>query len=118
MVNKQLIKEKIELLSKQHQIELLRILSIIPGISISENNNGVFINLTQQNDIVFEKIEKFLEYVNVQQKSLSFLEKQQKRNSRVVLPFTCGCKSQKKPSDHQQKFKGHLPHCCAASMAA
>jgi len=77
MVNKQLIKEKIELLSKQHQIELLRILSIIPGISISENNNGVFINLTQQNDIVFEKIEIFLEYVNVQQKSLSFLEKQQ-----------------------------------------
>jgi hypothetical protein len=70
-------KEKIELLSKQHQIELLRILSIIPGISISENNNGVFINLTQQNDIVFEKIENFLEYVNVQQKSLSFLEKQQ-----------------------------------------
>ena len=77
MVNKQLIKEKIELLSKQHQIELLRILSIIPEISISENNNGVFINLTQQNDIVFEKIENFLEYVNVQQKSLSFLEKQQ-----------------------------------------
>jgi hypothetical protein len=77
MVNKQLIKEKIELLSKQHQIELLRILSIIPGISISENKNGVFINLTQQNDIVFEKIENFLEYVNVQQKSLSFLEKQQ-----------------------------------------
>ena len=77
MVNKQLIKEKIELLSKQHQIELLRILSVIPGISISENNNGVFINLTQQNDIVFEKIENFLEYVNVQQKSLSFLEKQQ-----------------------------------------
>ena len=77
MVNKQLIKEKIELLSKQHQIELLRILSIIPEISISENNNGVFINLTQQNDIVFEKIENFLEYVNVQQKSLSLLEKQQ-----------------------------------------
>ena len=77
MVNKQLIKEKIELLSKQHQIELLRILSIIPSISISENNNGVFINLTQQNDIVFEKIENFLEYVNIQQKSLSFLEKQQ-----------------------------------------
>ncbi len=77
MVNKQLIKEKIELLSKQHQIELLRILSVIPGISISENNNGVFINLTQQNDIVFEKIENFLEYVNVQQKSLSLLEKQQ-----------------------------------------
>ena len=77
MVNKQLIKEKIEVLSKQHQIELLRILSIIPGISISENNNGVFINLTQQNDIVFEKIENFLDYVNVQQKSLSFLEKQQ-----------------------------------------
>ena len=64
-------------MSKQHQIELLRILSIIPEISISENNNGVFINLTQQNDIVFEKIENFLEYVNVQQKSLSFLEKQQ-----------------------------------------
>ena len=77
MVNKQLIKEKIELLSKQHQIELLRILSAIPGISISENNNGVFINLTQQNDIVFEKIENFLEYVSVQQKSLSLLEKRQ-----------------------------------------
>ncbi len=77
MVNKQAVKEKIELLSKQHQIELLRILSVIPGISISENNNGVFINLTQQNDIVFEKIENFLEYVSVQQKSLSLLEKRQ-----------------------------------------
>lgn len=77
MVNKQAVKEKIELLSKQHQIELLRILSAIPGISISENNNGVFINLTQQNDIVFEKIENFLEYVSVQQKSLSLLEKRQ-----------------------------------------
>jgi len=77
MVNKQSIKEKIELLTKQHQIELLRILSALPSISISENNNGVFINLTQQNDVVFEKIESFLEYVNLQQNSLTILEQRQ-----------------------------------------
>ena len=70
MVNKQSIKEKIEVLTKQHQIELLRILSTIPSISISENNNGVFINL-------FEKIERFLEYVNLQQNSLTMLEQRQ-----------------------------------------
>ena len=77
MFNKQSIKEKIEVLTKQHQIELLRILSTIPSISISENNNGVFINLTQQNDLVFEKIERFLEYVNLQQNSLTMLEQRQ-----------------------------------------
>jgi hypothetical protein len=77
MLSKTEIKERIEALSKHHQIEALRMLSKIPTITMNENNNGVFINLTEQDDNVMNQLEEFLNYVDVQQKHLHNIEDQQ-----------------------------------------
>jgi len=79
MLSKTEIKERIEALSKHHQIEALRMLSKIPTITMNENNNGVFINLTEQDDNVMNQLEEFLNYVDVQQKHLHNIEDQQEQ---------------------------------------
>ena len=79
MLSKTEIKERIESLSKHHQIEALRMLSKIPSIKMNENNNGVFINLTEQDDNVMKQLEDFLNYVDVQQKHLHKIEDEQEQ---------------------------------------
>jgi hypothetical protein len=77
MLSKTEIKERIEALTKHHQIEALRMLSKIKTITMNENNNGVFINLTEQDDNVMKQLEDFLHYVDVQQKHLHNIEDKQ-----------------------------------------
>lgn len=79
MLSKTEIKEKIEALSKHHQIEALRMLSKIKTVTMNENNNGVFINLTEQDDNVMKQLEEFLNYVDIQQKHLDNIEDQQEQ---------------------------------------
>jgi hypothetical protein len=73
------IKDRIELLSKQHQIEVLRLLNNIPNIIMNENNNGVFINLTEHDDNVMIQLENFLNFVDIQQKHLNNIEDKQEQ---------------------------------------
>lgn len=70
------LKEKIEALDKFHQIEILRILNKDTSCILNENNNGVFINLTNINETVIDKIEKYLDYVKKQEKQLTEIELQ------------------------------------------
>ena len=44
------------------------------NIKFSENRNGVFINLNNLPNIVIEKIKKYIEYVNIQEKNFSNFE--------------------------------------------
>lgn len=74
--NLNFLKEKIEDLDKFHQIEILRILNKNTSSILNENNNGVFINLTNINDTVIEEIEKYLDYVKKQEKQLTEIELQ------------------------------------------
>jgi len=74
--NLNFLKEKIEALDKFHQIEILRILNKDTSCILNENNNGVFINLTNINKTVIEKIEKYLDYVKKQEKQLTEIELQ------------------------------------------
>ena len=74
--NLNFLKEKIEALDKFHQIEILRILNKDSSCILNENNNGVFINLTNINSIVIEEIEKYLDYVKKQEKQLTEIELQ------------------------------------------
>jgi 7,8-dihydro-6-hydroxymethylpterin-pyrophosphokinase len=64
-----LLKERIENMSKHHQIEVLRILRKFPSVKINENNNGTFINLTEQLHTaeVISELEKYTNYVEEQQ---------------------------------------------------
>ena len=77
MLSKTEIKERIENLSKHHQIEALRILAKNNSIIMNENKNGVFINLTEQDETVLTQLEDFLNYVAVQQQHLNTIEDKQ-----------------------------------------
>ncbi len=68
------MKERIESMSKYHQIEVLRILSKIPSVKTNENHNGTFINLTEQSSEVIKALDKYADYVDEQQKQLKLVE--------------------------------------------
>jgi hypothetical protein len=65
------LKNKIEEMPKFHQIEILRILKDDSSVYLNENNNGTFINLTEQSKSVIEKLEEYTEYVEKQQQQLN-----------------------------------------------
>ena len=46
----------------------------MPDVCTNENNNGTFINLTEQSDFVINALEKFTIYVKEQQAQLSLVE--------------------------------------------
>ena len=71
------LKERIETMTKYHQIEVLRLLSRLPSVKINENNNGTFINLTEQSDEVICELKKYADYVDKQQTQLKIIETQQ-----------------------------------------
>ena len=70
------IKEKIEDMSKYHQQEILEILKKSKEVFLNENNNGVFINLSEVDNEVINKLEEYINYVNTQEKYIDKIEKQ------------------------------------------
>jgi len=69
-----ILKEKIENMSKHHQIEVLRLLNSTECVCTNENNNGTFINLTEQTTKVIDALEKYSKYVDEQQSRLNIVE--------------------------------------------
>lgn len=70
------LKEKIELLTKFHQIEILKLLQKDNMCTLNENKNGVFINLTNIKKETILELDTYLEYVKKQEKQLNDIEKQ------------------------------------------
>tara|TARA_Y100000816_G_scaffold292103_1_gene285839 strand:+ start:98 stop:397 length:300 start_codon:yes stop_codon:yes gene_type:complete len=77
------IKSDIEAQSKDHQIEILRIL-VENKIQINENNNGVFVNLTKVDEDIILKIKKYLKYIKEQNTALDSIEKK-KENYKLTF---------------------------------
>lgn len=71
-----LLKEKIEKLNKFHQIEITRILNNHDNVTLNENKNGIFINLSVIDQNIIEEIKEYLEYVNILQSDFNSIEKQ------------------------------------------
>ena len=59
------LKEKIEVLSKFQQVEILRILSK-NMCKLNENKSGIFVNMTFLENNVIEEIEQYMSYVEDQ----------------------------------------------------
>ena len=57
----ELLKSRIERLEQHHHIEILRIITE-NKIKLSENKNGVFINMSFLPEQLIQLIEKYLEY--------------------------------------------------------
>lgn len=67
------IKDEVESLSKVHQLEVLRILRD-NGVILNENKNGIFINLTNIDAPIINKVSDYLKYVLQQESYLNKLE--------------------------------------------
>jgi len=67
------IKTKIEQLNKKQQMEILKIIMKM-DISHSENNNGVFFNLSSLSQYQISELQKYIEYINDQEDTLQELE--------------------------------------------
>ena len=65
------IKSSVEKMSKFHQVNILKILSSKKDLTINENNNGVFINLSDLDDGVLKELHNYIHYVNEQESDLS-----------------------------------------------
>lgn len=68
------LKTNIENLNKFHQIEILKIFNEKNSNMINENNNGVFINLLDLSESLYNKLYEYITYVNVQQQQLTSIE--------------------------------------------
>ena len=72
--NLNILKEKIEKLTKFNQIEILKIIKLDNSIIINENNNGIFINLINVSQDIINKLNEYLIYVDTQEKQLNYIE--------------------------------------------
>lgn len=71
------LKKNIESLNEMHHNKILEII-LNNNISVSENNNGCFINLTDIEDEVIEKIENYLKFISKQTNDLNQIEEKKK----------------------------------------
>ena len=67
------IKQFIEKLNKQRQIEVLKIF-LESNINISENKNGSFVNLSYLSDDIVIKLKNYIKYIKDQDLSLEQME--------------------------------------------
>jgi wyosine [tRNA(Phe)-imidazoG37] synthetase (radical SAM superfamily) len=91
------IKDIIEQFNKQQQIEVLRIL-FKNSATMSENNNGSFINLTEVSSSTLVELEEYMAFVNTQQNQLLFMEQEKDSIKKEFFDDTCKRKTKAKAS--------------------
>jgi len=74
MPNLQELKDRIEKMTKYHQIEILRVLANTSGLSINENKNGTFVNLTEAGGDTIDELLTYVAYVDEQTQQLEKVE--------------------------------------------
>ena len=72
----EIMKNKIEKMSKKHHIEILKILKMNANVKLNENKSGVFVNLSFLPQDSIREIQNYLNYIQDQESSLVFLENQ------------------------------------------
>ena len=71
-----LIKDKIEKMPKNNQIEILKILKKYQNIKLNENKSGIFVNLSFLSKEILDEIDKYVNYVNDQETVINTIETQ------------------------------------------
>lgn len=79
MFNLKNLKKEIEDMPICHQIEILRLCKNNLNLTINENNNGSFINLTKLSEYEIEQLEKYVNYVIEQKIELDTIENEKNR---------------------------------------
>ena len=93
------IRKTIDKLSKFHHIEILKILKH-NNVVLNENNYGTFVNMSELENYIIDKIMHYIEYTEHQEIHLKtiesekgrlkykFFEKQNKQSNEEVLNYT------------------------------
>tara|TARA_B110000285_G_scaffold222356_1_gene276432 strand:- start:7562 stop:7882 length:321 start_codon:yes stop_codon:yes gene_type:complete len=77
------LKQKIELLSKFHQIEILKILSK-NLCKLNENKNGIFVNMSFLPNEVIQDLDKYMNYIEEQSETFQTLEYQKEEFKNII----------------------------------
>jgi hypothetical protein len=77
------LKQKIELLSKFHQIEILKILSK-NLCKLNENKNGIFVNMSFLPNEVIHDLDKYMNYIEEQSETFQTLEYQKEEFKNII----------------------------------
>jgi hypothetical protein len=72
----EILKTKIEKMSKMHHIEILKILKKNGNVKLNENKSGVYVNLSFLPKDTISELENYLNYIEDQETSLIVLENQ------------------------------------------
>ena len=72
------IRKSIDKLQKLHHIEILKILKH-NNVVLNENNYGTFVNMSELNDTIIDKIVHYIEYTEHQEIQLKTIEKEKGR---------------------------------------
>jgi hypothetical protein len=72
----EILKTKIEKMSKNHHIEILKILKKNGNVKLNENKSGVYVNLSFLPKDLVNELENYLNYIEDQETSLVTLENQ------------------------------------------
>jgi hypothetical protein len=70
------LKRKLEGLTKQQHIEILKIIHEICPATLNENKSGIYINMSFLTKDVIERLKLFIEYVQDQENMLKPMESQ------------------------------------------
>lgn len=88
LVNKlrklQNIKKIVEEYNIEQQEDILNIIKEGDNNFINENKNGFFINLTNLHNDIITKIEKYMEYIVLQENHLTNVESQKKEYEQIL----------------------------------
>jgi hypothetical protein len=71
-----LMKDKIEKMPKNNQIEILKILKKYQNTKLNENKSGIFVNLSFLSKDTLDEIDKYVNYVNDQETVINSIETQ------------------------------------------
>ena len=72
----ELLKSRIERMTKTQHIEILRILRKNPEVKLNENKSGVFINLSFLPTETVDAITEYVKYIEDQENALNQIETQ------------------------------------------
>jgi hypothetical protein len=81
----EIMKNKIEKMSKKHHIEILKILKMNANVKLNENKSGVFVNLSFLPQDTIHEIQNYLNYIHDQESSLVFLENQKEEFKNIFF---------------------------------
>lgn len=70
------IREKIEIMNKFNQIQVLRIMSSHQCVILNENKYGTHINLSELPKEIINELNAYIKYVNTQEQTLNTVEQQ------------------------------------------